>query len=101
MARGALTSDLEPVPHLDVLREMIRTMETLTLAGQRHTMARIVDFIHQRATWCQRAIGMHNRNILEQLLEELTRESRRIFPDARSFGSRAEALLGLLAAAPS
>ena len=106
MARAAVTSDLEhavarsaAVPDLDVVREMIRTMETLTLAGQRHTMARIVAFIDQRATRCERTIGIHNRNMLEQLLEELTRESRRIFPDVRSFGSRAEALLGLLAAA--
>ena len=107
MARVAVTSDLEAavarssaeVSDLEVVREMIGTMETLTLAGQRHTMARIVDFIDQCATRCERTIGIHNRNTLEQLLEELTREAQRIFPDARSFGSRAEALLGLLAAA--
>ena len=84
-------------PELSVVREMLGNIETLTAAGQRHTMAKVVGFIGQQATSCSQKLTPHNRSMLGQLLGQLTRESERLSPDARSFGGHAEALVGLLA----
>jgi hypothetical protein len=81
---------------LAVAREMLVTLETLTNAGQRHLMAKVVSFIEGQVAQAPAARG-RQRALATQLLAQLRRESDRPFPEVAAFRSRAEGLIGLLA----
>ncbi|HLK89759.1 MAG TPA: hypothetical protein VKZ18_07690 [Polyangia bacterium] len=81
---------------LAVAREMLVTLETLTNAGQRHLMAKVVTFIEGQVAEAPAARG-RQRATAAQLLAQLKRESDRPFPEVAAFRSRAEGLIGLLA----
>jgi hypothetical protein len=85
--------------HLRVIRQMLGDMEVQTLAGQRHTMGKVVVFlrsrIHERAT----AVTPRNQHELLRMVNELDREARRQAPNSLLFGDRTEALVLLLSAA--
>jgi hypothetical protein len=82
---------------LSVIREMLRTFDTLTTAGQRYNMTKIVAFSRdQVARACDRVSRRH-QSAFVHLLEKLDRESARPLPDTFRFGERAERLVGLLA----
>jgi hypothetical protein len=82
---------------LSVIREMVRTFDTLTTAGQRYTMSKIVGFGRdQVARACDRVSWRH-QSAFADLLEKLDRESARPLPDIFRFGERVERLVGLLA----
>jgi len=82
---------------LSVIQEMICTFDTLTTAGQRYNMSKIVAFGRdQVARACDRLSRRH-RSALAHLLEKLDRESVRSLPDTLRFGERVERLVGVLA----
>ncbi|HVV48369.1 MAG TPA: hypothetical protein VHO06_01800 [Polyangia bacterium] len=81
---------------LPVIREMLGTFDTLTIAGQRHLMEKVVGFVDSKT----RAVGprMSNRNraTLLELLTRLRQESQRLVPDPVCFTRHAENLITLL-----
>jgi hypothetical protein len=82
---------------LAVAREMLVTLETLTNAGQRHLMAKVVTFIEGHiATATPGARGLQRAAAL-QLLTLLKRESERPSPGVAAFRAQAERLIALLA----
>ena len=104
---ASLSLDLEasrPVPpllasaaspsRLAVAREMLETLETLTNAGQRHLMAKVVTFVRGQVSAAARE---RPRAVAFQLLTELQRQSERPSPDLAAFRTVAETLLALLA----
>ena len=76
-----------PEWRLDVARELIDTLDTLTDAGQRHTMNKIIRVLDDESSDDVPQIGA--------LREDLSRVS----PDVASFSRRARAILAGLARA--
>ena len=82
---------------LSTIREMLATLETLTIAGQQNLMMKVVAFIRARGGEALGRVGKNNQRTAAALLEYLAIESERPLPDARTFGPRAESLVALLA----
>jgi len=82
--------------HLAIAREMLATIDDLTVAGRRYTMGKIVEiFAGLMARRGPEAAGQ-GRFILVRLLHELRQESSRSFPDPSRFTQRASEALSLL-----
>ena len=81
---------------LAVAREMLDTLETLTNAGQRHLMAKVVTFIEGQISKAVPAVRERPR-AAALLLTELQRQSERPAPDLAAFRTHAETLIALLA----
>lgn len=100
LARGragaaAIASNL-PSSRFAVAREMLSTLETLTNAGRRHCMAKVVVFIEGEVALVAREVGQCRRDAAKEFLEQLKRESSRPLPDVTRFCSRADDLISLL-----
>ena len=81
---------------LAIVREMLSTMESVTFAGQRHIMAKIVAFFEDLiANECASGSG-RARFLLAHLVHQLSCESRRPFPDAHAFQNHATDLLSMV-----
>jgi hypothetical protein len=74
------------------VREMLGTLETLTPAGQQHTMSKIVAFVGRRTGPAFR------EDALADLSRSLQHEAARARPDVATFCRRTEDALALLAA---
>jgi hypothetical protein len=81
---------------ITVVQEMLSTVDTLTAAGQRHTMGKVVGFISGAIEGLGPSVGMRNRSTLTDMLSQLARESERRSPDTRRFCGSADGLLELL-----
>ena len=79
-----------------VIREMLATFESLTVAGQRHVMEKVVSFVDARARGAAGRMSHRNRVTLSELLTQLQKESQRMMPDPCGFARRAENLIALL-----
>jgi hypothetical protein len=92
------TGDLSLRRQLSTVREMLASLETLTIAGRQNLMIKVVAFIRGRGGEALERVGQNNQGTAAALLEHLAVESERRLPDARAFGPRAESLVALLAA---
>jgi hypothetical protein len=93
---GAGSSSLSR--QLGIVREMLPTLDTVSAAGQKHIMGKVVAFIQAQAARACRDLSRRNQEMFAELLELLTHESRRLLPDVRIFSHRAESLLAFLGA---
>jgi hypothetical protein len=84
---------------IPTIREMIGSLDTLTINGRQHLMTKVVGFLRECGADVGRGIGRHNQHTVMQLLDGLSAESSRPMPDAKQFAQRAENLVALLAAA--
>jgi hypothetical protein len=82
---------------LAVMREMIATLDTLTLAGRQHLMGKIVSIIRNHVESLRDDFGRRNRKAAVEVLERLTREADCPVADVRAFSRGAESLVALLA----
>ena len=73
-------------------------MEPLTVAGQRHTMEKVVAFFRSHVDGGALSVSPRNRRELSQMVDQLEREARRQVPDVGRFGDRAQTLVVLLSA---
>ena len=71
-------------------------MQPQTIAGQRHTMDKVVAFLRAHVRPGALSVALWNGRQLSQLVNLLEREARRQVPDVRLFAERAEALVVLL-----
>jgi hypothetical protein len=84
---------------LRVIREMIEDMQPQTIAGQRHTMEKVVAFLRAHVRPGALSVTLWNGRQLSQMVDQLQREAERQVPDVRLFADRAEALVVLLSVA--
>ncbi len=84
------------MPQFEVIREMLSGLETLTAAGQRHSIGKILAFIRTRLRESGPLLSGRNRETVGELLDQLTRESARPWPDLRDVRERTESLIALL-----
>ena len=83
-------------PTLSVIREMVGTLDTLTIAGQRHVMDKVVAFVDEQVRHATPRVSKRNRATLGEVMTQLRSESDRVFPDSARFAQRAESLIRLL-----
>ncbi|HEX3902141.1 MAG TPA: hypothetical protein VH853_04770 [Polyangia bacterium] len=83
---------------LRVIREMLEDMQPQTVAGQRHTMEKVVAFLRSHVGPDAIFVTLRNGLELSLLVDQLEQETRRQIPDLRLFSDRAEALVLLLSA---
>jgi hypothetical protein len=81
---------------LDVIREMLSTMDTLPEAGQRYIMTKVVGFIGKQISQNGLAPSRRNQATLSEIVERLERESTCLVVDAERFTQHARILLDLL-----
>ncbi len=81
---------------LEVITEMLDSMDTLTIAGQRHTMGKVVEFIKDQMAHAPLPFGLRNQQMLAELLRQLRDESQRLSPDVLTFTRGAKSLVALL-----
>jgi hypothetical protein len=96
-ASRAVAPLLAPAPSpatLAIAGEMVGTLETLTNAGQRHLMAKVVTFIEGHLATA--VPGARERQRAAALLTQLKRESERPSPDVAAFRGHADTLIALL-----
>lgn len=87
------TAVIEAGPgHLRDIAWLVRSLDALTYAGQRHEIAKIVGLLEDEVgrSWQ----GADRR--VEAFLATLRREMTRLRPDISAFAASAEALMGLL-----
>ncbi len=87
----------KPVP-LTVIHEMLLMLDSLTIAGQRHLMEKVVRFVEDQLPRVRSGLGRRNLSAIETLVKQLRRESDRLVPDVSAFSRGAETLLALLVA---
>ncbi len=98
------TAETENIPQpslaekLEIVRQMVASLETVTIAGQRHLMTKVLAFVDGQVDRAVRGSSLDRRRLLEQLAL-LKHETDRQLPSVPVFGRRAENLLDLLAAA--
>ena len=77
---------------------MLGDMEAQTVAGQQHTMEKVVTFLRSRIREASATVTSRNQREVLQMIEQLEQEARRQAPDAHLFGDRTQALIVLLSA---
>jgi hypothetical protein len=95
-ARG--TRDVQLRRHLATVREVLATLGTLTHAGQRNLIVKVVAFMRDEGSDAFRRGSRDNQRAAAELLDHLAAEFRRRLPDAACFGPWAESLVALLGA---
>lgn len=87
----------------EVIHEMLSGLETLTAAGQRHSIGKILAFIQARLGESGLMSSRRNRDTVGQLLGQLGHEVDSPWPNIREVRQRTECLIALLSntAAPA
>lgn len=84
------------VQQFEVIGEMLSGLETLTAAGQRHSIGKILAFIRARLRELDPLLGRRNRETVGDLLDQLEHEAGRPWPNLADVRQRTESLLALL-----
>jgi hypothetical protein len=81
---------------LAVVLEMMDSIETLTIAGQRHMMTKVVRFLERQLVLLRAG---ERRPLVFRSLGRLAHEAERQTPNARAFNRRAGVLVSLIRSA--
>ena len=85
---------------LDVVREILRGLETATAAGQQHLMMKVLGLLRSEAPARDNRVGDQQWSKIAAALEQLAREAGRMAPDAGAFTRQATAVADALALPP-
>ena len=100
-ADRARTEDLPLIDRIAVLEHVLSMLDTLTVAGQRHMMKRIVTFIRQQIVGTVSRFDDRDTAELLGLVIELDRKSAMALPEVGPFTSRAKKAFARLLARES
>lgn len=99
--RPPARAEVEPQPRhvpLTVIREMLLMLDSLTIAGQRHLMEKVVRFVEEQLPHARSRLSRRNLSALDAIVGQLRHESDRLVPDVAVFSRGAHTLLALLVA---
>jgi hypothetical protein len=96
-ARAEVAPQPQPLP-LTVIREMLLMLDSLTIAGQRHIMEKVVRFVEEQLPRARSSLSRRNLGAIEAIMKQLRHESDRLVPDVSVFSRGAQSLLALLVA---
>jgi hypothetical protein len=82
---------------LDVVRELLADLDTITLGGVTFTMAKVVGLLHHEVDAAGPALSELQRRAMKRALHDLTREHDRLLPDTVRFVVRTRAITETLA----
>ena len=82
---------------LDVVREILRGLETATLAGQQHLMMKVLGLLRSEAPARDHWVGEQQWGKIAAALERLAQEASRLAPDTGAFARQATAVADALA----
>ena len=74
---------------LDVVREILRGLETATVAGQQHLMTKVLGLLRREAPARDVWVGDQQWNKIAAALDALAREASRLAPNADVFARQA------------
>jgi hypothetical protein len=83
---------------LTIIEGMVETIDTLTLAGQRQKIIKIVGLLEQEVVRCARDTGELTIGSIAVLLRRLRSEAQRLMPDHQRFTHDAALLVAAIAA---
>jgi hypothetical protein len=83
------TDEAASVRRLDAVREILRALETATVAGQQHLMMKVLGLLRGEAPARDRWVGDPQWQAIAVGLEALAREAGRLAPDAGTFRRQA------------
>ena len=86
----------EQLAQLAVVGEMMDSIDTLTIAGQRHMMMKVVRFLERQLALVRAG---ERRPLVFRSLGRLAHEAERQTPNARAFNRRAAVLISLIRSA--
>lgn len=78
---------------LAVILEMLQSVETLTLPGQRYNIRRIVGLLEKEILGCAPDAAESKLEVISSLLPRLRFEAERVFPNVRAFAGNAVLLI--------
>jgi len=81
---------------LGTIREMLSSIDSVTLAGQRYTMSKIIAFFEELGANVYVGVSERSQVLIARLLNQLGHESARPLPDAPRFTQHATDVLALL-----
>ncbi len=85
-----------PAGQRAALQRILADIETLTPAGRRDSMIKILSFLGGAAGRARQRLDIHAQWVVATLVERLARESSRPSPDVAGFVDAGEQLLQLL-----
>jgi len=78
--------------NLDVVKDLLGDLETVTTAGLGFTMGKVVGLLRRELDAVESALGEPERRVMERALDDLGHESSRWLPDAGRFVARAQVI---------
>jgi hypothetical protein len=85
------------VGRLGIVEALLGDLETVTHAGQRYTMAKIVGLLRDEVADSGPRLPELDRRRMKRALDELAREQDRMLPDRLPFAARAQTIAESLA----
>jgi hypothetical protein len=83
---------------IDAVREILRGLDTATVAGQQHLMMKVLGLLRTEAPAPDRWVGDQQWSKIARALEGLAHEASRMAPDACAFARQATIVADALAA---
>jgi hypothetical protein len=83
--------------NLDVVRELLGDLETVTVAGVNFTMGKVVGLLRQEIGAAAPTLSEPLRCVMTRALDDLGREQGRLLPDTGRFVARAHVITEALA----
>jgi hypothetical protein len=78
------------VGRLGIVEELLGDLETVTHAGERYTMAKVVGLLRDEVADSEPRLSELQRRWMKRSLDELAREQDRMLPDRLPFAARAQ-----------
>jgi hypothetical protein len=81
---------------LQVVRELLATLDTATIPGQHYLMDRVIGLLGQEVSHASGCMTDWQRQSMTSAHAELVRQAARLVPDEATFRARAELLTDVL-----
>jgi hypothetical protein len=94
--RRTTTEQVASGRRLDAVREILRTLETATAAGQQHLMLKVIGLLRREGPARDHWVGDQQWSKIAAALEALAREAARLSPDSGAFARQAAAVADAL-----
>ena len=82
---------------LDVVRQLLGDLDTVTIAGRPFTMGKVVGLLRQEIGAAADGLSEFQRRVMRRALDDLAHEQDRMLPDADRFVARTQMITDTLA----
>jgi hypothetical protein len=82
---------------LDMIRQLLGDLDTVTASGRSFTMGKVVGLLRDEVVAIGPALSEPQERVIKTALDELTREKGRLLPDSDWFVARTQMITDTLA----